>query len=273
MLNLGNPQALKWAIDYFDRFISDQGVDVFRIDGDPPLPVWRSQDTEDRQGITEIRHIEGLLKFWDELQQRHPNLMHDICGGGGGRNELEALRRAVPLWRSDYAYETTGMQNMTYGMSLWIPFFGTGVNALDAYTFRSQMAPAISCVWDLRRQDLDYDFMRRMTNQWRKVADNYYGDFYPLTAYRVENDGWMAWQVDRPETGTGMIQAFRRPKSDVVTMRFLLQGLDSKVRYAVTNLDQTDTMEITGQELMEKGLLISLEERPDSALIVYHPLQ
>ena len=273
MLNLGNPQALKWAVNYFDKFITEQGVDVFRIDGDPPLPVWRSNDTEDRQGITEIRHIEGLLVFWDELQRRHPNLMHDICGGGGGRNELEALHRAVPLWRSDYAYETTGMQNMTYGMSLWIPFFGTGTNALDTYTFRSQMAPATSCIWDLRRRDLDYDLLRRLISQWRQVADNYYGDFYPLTAYRIENDGWMAWQFDRPESGEGMVQAFRRPKSDVIAMKFLLDGLDPAVRYSVTNLDEAGAVEMTGKELMENGLLISLDEQPEAALIVYKRLK
>ncbi len=61
----------------------------------------------------------------------------------GARSKgLETLHRAVPLWRSDYAYETTGMQTLTYEMSLWIPYFGTGINTSDTYTFRSQMAPA-----------------------------------------------------------------------------------------------------------------------------------
>ena len=36
------------------------------------------------------------------------------------------MRRAVPLWRSDYAYEATGHQCMTYGLSLWLPYHGTG---------------------------------------------------------------------------------------------------------------------------------------------------
>jgi hypothetical protein len=34
------------------------------------------------------------------------------------------------------------MQTLTYEMSLWIPYFGTGINTSDTYTFRSQMAPA-----------------------------------------------------------------------------------------------------------------------------------
>jgi alpha-galactosidase len=161
------------------------------------------------------------------------------------------------------------MQNHTYGMALWIPFFGTATNALDRYTFRSQMAPALSCGWDVRRKDLDYDFQRLMVDQWRQVADNYYGDFYPLTAYRPDNDVWMAWQFDRPEAGEGMVQAFRRANSPVESCRFRLHGLDPAAIYSVTNLDAAGAVEMTGEQLMGQGLLVVLEHQPDAALITY----
>ena len=83
-------------------------------------------DTEDRQGITEIKHVTGYLAYWDELRRRHPDMLIDSCASGGRRNDLETMRRAVPLWRSDYAFEPVGHQCMTYGISLWLPFHGTG---------------------------------------------------------------------------------------------------------------------------------------------------
>jgi hypothetical protein len=52
-------------------------------------------------------------------------------------------------------------------------------------------------------------------------------------------------------------------------MNFKLHGLDAAARYSVTNLDVPGVSEVTGQELMEKGLLVTLKEQPDSALIVY----
>jgi alpha-galactosidase len=269
LLNFGNPAAWTWMTNHVDNLITEQGIDLYRNDGDPVLPFWRANDAGDRQGITEIHHVQGFLAYWDELRRRHPNLFTDICAGGGSRNEIETLRRAVPLWRSDYAYETTGMQNITYGMSLWIPYFGTGTNAFDWYSFRSQMAPAISTIWDLRRKDLDYNLLRRFIAQWRQVADNYYGDFYPLTPYRADNDVWMAWQFDRPEVGEGMVQAFRRPASSMVSANFKLHGLEPAGRYSVINLDAPGTQEMTGRELMEKGLLVSLKKQPDSAIISY----
>jgi len=165
------------------------------------------------------------------------------------------------------------MQTLTYGMSLWIPYFGTGINASDPYTFRSQMAPANSTIWDVRRRDSDYEFCRRMVAQRRQVADYYYGDFYPLTTYRTENDVWMAWQFDKPESGEGMVQAFRRPKSPAISMQFKLRGLDPKARYAVKNLDLQNSTEITGAELLTDGLLISLPQQRSAAVIVYKRLE
>ena len=269
LLNFGNLEAWTWMTNHVDKLVSEQGIDLYRNDGDPVLPFWRANDAEDRQGITEIHHVQGFLAYWDELRRRHPSMFTDICAGGGSRNELETLRRAVPLWRSDYAYETTGMQNITYGMSLWIPYFGTGTNAFDWYSFRSQMAPAVSTIWDLRRKDIDYSLLRRFVAQWRQVADNYYGDFYPLTPYRTENDVWMAWQFDRPEAGEGMVQVFRRPGSPMVSANFKLHGLEATGHYSVTNLDLPGSAEMIGQDLMEKGLPVSLKKRPDSALITY----
>lgn len=66
-----------------------------------------------------------------------------------------------------------------------------------------------------------------------------------------------------------MVKAFRRPKSSVESERFRLRGLDPAARYTVTNMDVPGTAEMTGWEIMEKGLLVILKEQPASALIVY----
>src|SRR5205814_6437410 len=133
------------------------------------------------QGITEIRHIEGYLAYWDELRRRHPDMLIDSCASGGRRNDLETLRRAVPLLRSDYILEPIGQQNHTMGIASWIPYYGTGINSFDAYTYRSQMSPWNTGVYDVRRRDLDYDALRKLLAQWQQVNRFYGGDFYPLT--------------------------------------------------------------------------------------------
>ena len=60
-----------------------------------PLDFWRGNDPPDRQGMTEIRYIEGLYALWDEPRGRHPGLLIDDCASGGRRIDLEMISRSV----------------------------------------------------------------------------------------------------------------------------------------------------------------------------------
>ena len=271
LLDLGNPEAWAWLVEHTDRLLIDQGIDLYRQDFNmEPLAYWRNNDAPDRQGITEIRHVTGYLAFWDELLRRHPGLRIDTCASGGRRNDLETLRRSVPLWRSDYIMEPIGTQGCTYGISSWIPFHGTGVKEPDAYLFRSMMTPYPNCLWDARRTDLNYDELRRLTSQWKQVAPNFAGDFYPLTPYSLDRSAWIGWQFDRPEAGEGMVQIFRRDASIYRSADLVLRGLDRSAKYTVTDLDAPDkTREILGSDLMDKGVAVDIAARPGSALFTY----
>ena len=146
---------------------------------------------------------------------------------------------------------------------------------MDAYDVRSAMAcPHFIACWDVRDPNLPYGLLRKLVNDWRQYADNYFGDYYPLTTYNLAGDVWMAWQFDRPEQGEGMIQVFRRGGSPYEGARFKLQGLDVGARYAVTDLDASaSAQELAGNELMEKGLQVSIPTQPAAAVITYRKIK
>jgi len=283
LLNLGDPEARNWLTNHVDKLLTEQGIDLYRQDFNiDPLPYWRAADAEDRQGITEIRYVEGFLAFWDELRRRHPKMLIDTCASGGRRNDLETLRRSVPLWRSDYAFEPVGHQCMTYGISSWIPYHGTGTVAcadapyyggdwtpVEPYAFWSNAAPSLGSGIDVRVPNIDYDALRRLVGQWRKTSSCYYGDFYPLTTYSRKGDAWIAWQFDRPDLGQGMVQAFRRKDSKSESSHFKLRGLDPSTRYRLTTFDVPGTIERTGRALMDEGLSVSIKDPPAAAVITY----
>jgi alpha-galactosidase len=274
LLNLGNPEAREWLTGHVDRLITAQGIDLYRQDFNmDPLASWRSADATDRQGITEIRHVEGYLAYWDELLKRHPGMFIDTCASGGRRNDLETLRRAIPLWRTDYRCEPVGTQCCTYGISLWIPLSGTGAADVDAYTFRSNMSPFTNCLFDVRVKTLDYALLRRLTAQWCAIADGYLGDFYPLTEYSTTRDSWMAWQFDRPESGEGFVQAFRRDKCIFEVGRLRLRGLDPDARYEVSDLDADKPVTLSGRELTARGLQVTIPDQPGAVLFRYRKLE
>jgi len=154
LLNEGNPEARQWLTDHIDQLMTAQGIDLYREDFNmSPLGSWRANDAPDRQGITEIKHIEGHLAFWDELLRRHPDMFIDSCASGGQRNDLETMRRAIPLWRTDCRCEPVGTECHTFGLSLWLPLSGTGAADVNSYVFRSNMTPFCNCLWDIRRAD------------------------------------------------------------------------------------------------------------------------
>jgi alpha-galactosidase len=287
-LNLGNDEARGWLTEHVDQLLTEQGIDLYRQDFNmDPLNAWRSNDAPDRQGITEIKHVTGYLAYWDELRRRHPNMLIDSCASGGRRNDLETMRRAVPLWRSDYAFEAIGHQCMTYGISLWLPFHGTGTIAarnapyygsgltpVEPYAFWSNVSPSLGFGIDMRVREIDYAALRRLIGQWREMNPNYYGDFYPLTTWSRDDQVWIAWQFDRPEQGEGVVQAFRRDKSSYESARFKLRGLDATARYAVANLDTPTTrQELTGSDLRDRGLLVEIPSRPAAEVITYRKIK
>lgn len=283
LLDLGNPAARQWLTDHVDKLLTEQGIDLYRQDFNiDPLGFWRAADAPDRQGITEIKHVTGYLAYWDELRRRHPNMLIDSCASGGRRNDLETMRRAVPLWRSDYAFEPIGHQGMTYGISFWLPYHGTGTVAcakasyygggrtpVEPYAFWSNTAPSLGCGIDIRVKEIDYAALRRLVGQWRQISRYYYGDYYPLTPYSLDKKAWIAWQFDCPEQGEGMIQAFRRDQCPDESLVAKLGGLDVSARYAVTSLETGVVTEQTGRELMETGLSVSLKDRPGAAVMTY----
>ena len=78
----------------------------------------------------------------------------------------------------------------------------------------------------------------------------------------------MAWQFDRPDTGEGCVQIFRRTNSPVASMKFQLQGLNPSQTYDVQDFDRGHLGLLTGSDLMSSGLTVQLNPR-QSAVIYY----
>jgi alpha-galactosidase len=285
ILDEGNHAARQWLTDHISGMIESQGLDWYREDmnGGGPCPAWRKNDAPDRQGITENLYVQGHLAFWDELRRRYPRLRIDSCASGGRRNDLESMRRAVPLLRSDYTMLDSGMadklagviegnQCHTYGLSAWLPFHGSCVSKPDPYAARSHYVPCFGA--GLQVTPENQTAVRRVYDECRQVAPFVLeGDYYPLTRYSRESSDWIAWQFNRPEEGDGVVQAFRRAESPFVCAEFRLRGLDPAALYEVTNFDVVGSTTVCGKALMEQGLSVEIKEKPGAAVVVYRKIK
>lgn len=272
--NLGDPAALSWLEDHLSTMIGREKIDWYREDfnGPGPYEVWRKNDEVEKEktgllrvGLTENFYIQGHLALWDTLRSRRPGLLIDSCASGGRRNDLESMRRAVPLLRSDYEMNkdvtAEGCQGQTYGLSYWLPFYGGGSRPQDPYHYRSLIMPSFGMIAS------PLNIAKKAYNEFRLAAPHMIeGDYYPLTPYNRGKDQWIAWQFHTPETGGGVIQAFRRSEAASEALTVKLRGLDANATYEIENIDGGKEVR-TGAELM-RGYAITLREKPAAAVLV-----
>jgi hypothetical protein len=183
------------------------------------------------------------------------------------------MRRAIPLHPTDYNYaDLVVKQAFHHSLFHWIPYYGSNTvptNTADPYAIRSGHALGMVLGYDMRRTDLDYARLRRLADQWRKIIECCYGDFYPILPYSLREEDWIAWQFHRPDRNEGVVQAFRRHKSNETTMTLRLGGLDPALQYRVTDFDKDKPLTIPGRQLLQKGLPVDIPAKPGAVVIHY----
>jgi alpha-galactosidase len=138
IFNLGIPAARQWMTQLLSQRIQEWGVDIYRHDSNIcPLPFWRAADKLDRQGITEIRDVQGLYKLWDGLLNSHPGLLIDNANWRITGPDIEVMKRSIgSLTRSEV--DDSGLpypvldQAETAELNLWAPLDSTIVHGLDS---------------------------------------------------------------------------------------------------------------------------------------------
>ena len=113
-------------------------------------------------------------------------------------------------------------------------------------------------------------------------------DYYPLNGESNSPAAWAAYQLDMPQAGKGTVEVFRRHEARETSLRVKPHGLDPVAIYDLQvwlgAFDPHDDViltgvapaapagipsRLTGRQLMEEGLLLSLAARPQVAWIVY----
>lgn len=275
LFRMHDPVARAWLTDLIDRFVTEAQLAWVRWDFNiEPLTFWERNDTPDRVGITEIRHIDGLYAMWEELERRHPGLLIDNCSSGGRRLDIEAARYGLPLWHSDmHCVEqnvSTGDQLQNAGLNRWVPFHGCANFGLEpSYAFRSAMTAGNILISGLAPGEKEA--VKRSVARYHELRPYMLGDFYPLFPHTDNDDAWFGYQFHRPETGDGFAMVFRRPKSKEGTKTMCLRAMERDLWYHVRIEGSSDCQHFIGWQL--ENLSVNITECPGTSLIRYAPAE
>jgi alpha-galactosidase len=288
LLDLSNEECRSWLTELVSGMITEYGIGIYRQDFNfAPLEFWRSHDTADRQGVTENLHVQGYLAFWDSLLERHPHLLIDSCASGGRRNDLETMRRAVPLHYTDYGYgEHATKLDFHRTMFEWLPYFrettqswdladarksGLDATENDSFAFHCAIVPMLTPAHDIRSPAGDLSTIHRMTGIWRRAAEIVVeGDYYALTPPGRSDTDWVAWQFNRPPdlagraAPDGFVQGIRLAQCAEPTLRVTLKGLRMDALYLLENAETGERREVKGASLAQDGLALDTPRRSGS---------
>ena len=285
LLDLGNPDAWNYCFETIAGMIEEIGIDCYRQDfNTEPIDYWLKNDADDRKGITEIKHINGLYKLWDALLERFPNLLIDNCASGGRRIDIETLRRSIPLWRSDFQctanYLLEGAQCHHMAFNQWMPFSGTGSGrSYDTYRMRSAYSPALACAHTFSdREPFGNDpekmiWLKNILEEYLKVRPLMDANYYPLTEISDRTDIWAASQFDRPTESDGMIQIFRREKSPYHSAALQLFAIEKDCDYCFTDADDGSEIVINGADLDKSGFTVTIPQKRTAKIYFYRKVR
>ncbi len=277
LFKLNDPAARKWLTELLSKRIGEFGIDIYRNDFNiDPLGYWRANDTPDRQGMTEIRYVEGHYQMWDELLSRHPGLQIDNCASGGRRIDLETCMRSLPLWRSDTscsAGHPEWNQVQTIGLSQYIPFHTACGWTPEPYDFRSSATGGAICQWAYLDPNFPLEQAKAVMAEAKENSIYWYGDFYPLTSCTLNSDHWAAYQFHRPDMNAGLVLVFRRAESNYTALGANLRAVKADTTYRVEFVDQAmkkTVRTMTGKELSE-SMELRVPQKGSSVVIRYAP--
>ncbi|MBE6598284.1 MAG: alpha-galactosidase [Ruminococcaceae bacterium] len=278
LVDIGDPDCCDYIIELIDSVIKESGVKIYRQDLNMvPGAQWREHETEDRIGAMENLHIQGYYRFWDALVDRNPGLILDSCAGGGRRNDLETMRRAVIFHPSDIGlgYPPT-KQKQHRQMFEWTPYFRaqtkccddpvTGETVADArpvdrYAYHTAMAPSMTDMTEWDAPEEAYALAREMQPIWRRAAEIMLdADYYPLTECRKSREDFYAMYFHNPDEKRGFVQAVRNNACPEETFTAYMTSLEPDVSYRFTNPETGEERVISGKAAAE-GFTMTVELR------------
>ncbi len=268
--NIANPDCYEWTKNRVFTVLKEKKIDLFRLDFNlNPALAWANQDRKEglnRWGITECKAVTTYYKFLEEVVACTLSYggcgFTDSCASGGGRNDLQTLRYAIPFLRSDADRGTTALRlSMSTSFNKWIPFNGAthlekkaGLECLqdgvvDVYSWRASYLPVMNIFGGRFTQDENYDFdmLRFGLNEWSRLNKYLTKDFYPLTPWKhkTNRSGFTAHAYMDSDTNEGVLLAFRMEDCEESSLslslpfakdgKYLLTDEDTKQEYTVTD--------------------------------------
>lgn len=262
MLNLGIPEARQYVTDVIIDFMKREGIEHYRQDFNiNPMDAWRRADAPDRIGVSEMKHVDGLYRYWADLKKAFPDMFIDNCTSGGRRLDYMLADFSFPLCQSDYPtykeYDYSCVQLQNYYLNEVYPLHSTlsWTPAGDGYAiFSSACGLGVgSKIWQIPAywnwEGFDFDRFRDYLNAILKIRSLLLrGNYYALTPLAEDLASYCAMQTHDAAQDAGYVMVFRREQTEESDFTALLHEIVPTTTYVVSEFETGETFEMSGKD-------------------------
>ena len=284
VLNLARDDVRDWAIGWLDRVIEDYKLDYLKWDMNRYVTEngWPDAPKEERKSLS-IRFTRNLLKIWQHMNEKYPDLLLENCASGGGRSDFGMVPYADRINRSDNA-DPVDIMVIHEGFSmLFVPKTagGAGNIAPARHHIHNRPTPLDFRIhWGmtgsmsiginiLTASEEEMAALRQAIVDFKRLR----GDLQDAYVYRIASaleHPYAIFQYVRRDRKAFTLFAFAHGMRnwDLMLPRFRMRGLIPGAVY-----ECEDGRKMTGEALMNFGVQLKLRGDCDSVMDVWHLVQ
>jgi alpha-galactosidase len=283
ILNLARNDVKEYIFGFLDKLATENDLRYFKWDMNRPFsePGWPEVAPAEQRKIW-VQYVLNLYEILDRLRAKHPNLEIESCSGGGGRVDLNILRRVEEVWPSDNtdAFDRQRIQegfSMAYPakiMSAWVtdvPNMNSRTTPLS-FRFLTAMQGVLGIGSNLNKfSEADSTLATNMIATYKRIrATVQTGDLYRLASPRTSDvtvNQYVA--ADGKQAVVFALRHSQQYNTAADTIR--LRGLDERALYKVESVDNKlvgGEARVSGAYLMRAGLNVNLRGDFDGTAII-----
>jgi len=118
IIDMSNPGAVSWVESEVARVLSDNQVDLFRLDYNIAVHEIFCEDTDG--GCNTLEYYENVYAMYERLKKKFPSVYFENCAGGGARTDLGMMKNFTHTWVSDHQIAPRSFA-ITNGMTMVLP--------------------------------------------------------------------------------------------------------------------------------------------------------
>lgn len=263
ILDMSRDDITDWAIEWLDKLIIDAKLDYLKWDMNRSVSEIGLYSRD--RGVC-VKYIKNVMRIWEHLNERFPDLLLENCAAGGGRADFGMVAMADRINRSDNADPVDVMKLHEGFTTFFVPKLAGGAgNIAPAPYRRSRSAPleyrinlgmtgSMSIGIDLlKASEEELEKLKKATEAFKPIRQNLQNSYVYRIASAWDNP-YAIFEYCTRDRSSFTVFAFGHGLNrwDYHMPNFRMRGLIPDAIY------ECDGIQMTGSALMNIGIKLSL---------------